>query len=96
MQIKRSMKSAVATGALIVAGAAPALATSAYVGGGEWNYGAGTATVWSDYYNGSKCHGSTSRCVHRQRRGRQGLLVHHLGQGQAERQQVVLQHLLLI
>ncbi|MCX5178335.1 lactococcin 972 family bacteriocin [Streptomyces virginiae] len=60
MQIKRSMKIAVATGALIVAGAAPALATTAYVGGGEWNYGAGTATVWSDYYHGSKCHGSTS------------------------------------
>ncbi|MEV7613207.1 lactococcin 972 family bacteriocin [Streptomyces sp. NPDC089799] len=60
MQIKRSMKVAVATGALIIAGAAPALATTVNVSGGTWDYGAGTATVWSDFYHGSKCHGSTS------------------------------------
>ncbi|MEV5434298.1 lactococcin 972 family bacteriocin [Streptomyces sp. NPDC052701] len=30
------------------------------VGGGTWDYGAGTSYVWSDYYHKDKCHGSTS------------------------------------
>ncbi|MFJ7985749.1 lactococcin 972 family bacteriocin [Streptomyces sp. NPDC096351] len=61
MQIKRSLKIALATGALVIAGAAPALATITYPAeGGEWDHGAGTATVWSDYYHPSVCHGSTS------------------------------------
>ncbi|MFG2112920.1 lactococcin 972 family bacteriocin [Streptomyces sp. NPDC048718] len=59
--IKRSLKIAAVTGALIVAGAAPALATITYPAeGGEWDHGAGTAMVWSDYLHPSKCHGSTS------------------------------------
>ncbi|MEV7859221.1 hypothetical protein AB0O86_10405 [Streptomyces hirsutus] len=50
MNIKNSLKVAMAAGVLIVAGAAPALAIVKQVGGGTWDYGAGTATVWSDYY----------------------------------------------
>ncbi|MFF0103495.1 lactococcin 972 family bacteriocin [Streptomyces hirsutus] len=60
MNIKNSLKVAMAAGVLIVAGAAPALAIVKQVGGGTWDYGAGTATVWSDYYHPDNCHGSTS------------------------------------
>lgn len=60
MMFKRAVKMAAVTGALVLAAATPAFATIAYVGGGTWDYGAGTAYVWSDYYHGSKCHGSTS------------------------------------
>ncbi|MFC9297763.1 lactococcin 972 family bacteriocin [Streptomyces sp. NPDC057011] len=56
---KRGIKLALVAGAVIAASAAPALATTVSVGGGTWDYGAGTATVWSDYYHGSKCHGSS-------------------------------------
>lgn len=60
MRSKRNLKVLVAAGALVIAGATPAMATVVNVGGGTWDYGAGTAVVWSDYYHGSKCHGSTS------------------------------------
>lgn len=60
MSLKRAVKMAALSAALVVAGAAPALATVKNIGGGTWDYGAGTAIVWSDYYHGSKCHGSTS------------------------------------
>ncbi|MDX3587218.1 lactococcin 972 family bacteriocin [Streptomyces europaeiscabiei] len=60
MKIKRGVKLAVAAGALVLAGATPALATVVSVGGGTWDYGAGTSYVWSYYYHGSKCHGSTA------------------------------------
>ncbi|MFJ2177289.1 lactococcin 972 family bacteriocin [Streptomyces sp. NPDC101062] len=60
INLKRVVKTAAVSGALVVAAATPALATVVNVGGGKWDYGAGTAIVWSDYYHGSKCHGSTS------------------------------------
>jgi lactococcin 972 family bacteriocin len=60
MKLKRALKIAAVSGALVVASAAPAMATIAYVGGGTWDYGAGSATVWSDYHHSTKCHGSTS------------------------------------
>ncbi|AQU68263.1 hypothetical protein BBN63_20640 [Streptomyces niveus] len=60
MSLKRVVKMAAVSTALVVAGATPALATVINIGGGTWDYGAGTAVVWSDYYHGSKCHGSTS------------------------------------
>ncbi|OAH14880.1 lactococcin 972 family bacteriocin [Streptomyces jeddahensis] len=60
VKITRSLKLAAAAGVLVVAGATPALATVVSVGGGTWDYGAGTAIVWSDYYHKDKCHGSTS------------------------------------
>jgi lactococcin 972 family bacteriocin len=60
MRPKIVARIAAVSGALVVAAATPALATVVSIGGGTWDYGAGTATVWSDYYHGSKCHGSTS------------------------------------
>ncbi|MFE6104046.1 lactococcin 972 family bacteriocin [Streptomyces laurentii] len=60
MRLKRALKIAAVSGALVVAGAAPAMATIVYVGGGTWDYGANAYYVWSDYYHGSKCHSSTS------------------------------------
>jgi hypothetical protein len=60
VSIKRGFKLAVASGALVMAAAAPALAVVENVGGGTWDHGAGTAVVWSDYYHGTKCHGSTA------------------------------------
>ncbi|MFH9083944.1 lactococcin 972 family bacteriocin [Streptomyces sp. Ru62] len=58
---KRSLKVAIAAGALVIAGATPALATISYPAeGGTWDHGAGTSYVWSDYYLSSRCHGSTS------------------------------------
>ncbi|MFE6282587.1 lactococcin 972 family bacteriocin [Streptomyces sp. NPDC057877] len=61
MNTKRSLKVALAAGALVIAGATPALATITYPSeGGIWDHGAGTSYVWSDYYLSTKCHGSTS------------------------------------
>ncbi|MFF8998751.1 lactococcin 972 family bacteriocin [Streptomyces achromogenes] len=60
MKFKNVLRAGAAAGVLVVAGAVPALATTVSVGGGTWDYGAGTATVWSDYYHPSTCHGSTS------------------------------------
>ncbi|MFD7134115.1 lactococcin 972 family bacteriocin [Streptomyces sp. NPDC059894] len=60
MRLKRAAKIAAVSGALVVAAATPALATVVSIGGGTWDYGAGTSYVWSDYYHASKCHGSTS------------------------------------
>ncbi|MFC7818176.1 lactococcin 972 family bacteriocin [Streptomyces sp. NPDC057367] len=60
MRITRAAKIAAVAGALVVAGATPALAKVVQVGGGTWDYGAGTSYVWSDYYHKDKCHGSTS------------------------------------
>lgn len=61
MKVKRSLKGAIVAAALIVAGATPALATISYPSeGGIWDHGAGTGTVWSDYYLKTRCHGSTS------------------------------------
>ncbi|MFF8567519.1 lactococcin 972 family bacteriocin [Streptomyces albidoflavus] len=60
MRLKRVVKSVAISSALVMAAATPAMAVVKQVGGGTWDYGAGTATVWSDYYHKSKCHGSTS------------------------------------
>ncbi|MEU3183818.1 lactococcin 972 family bacteriocin [Streptomyces sp. NPDC006923] len=59
VRIKRGIKLAIAAGALVVGTAAPALATVVGVGGGTWDYGADATWTWSDYYHGSKCHGSS-------------------------------------
>ncbi|MFJ3970924.1 lactococcin 972 family bacteriocin [Streptomyces parvus] len=58
--MKRGIKLAVASCALVAFGASPAMAKVVSIGGGTWDYGAGTAIVWSDYYHKTKCHGSTS------------------------------------
>lgn len=60
MKKKQGLRAAAAAGILVLVGATPALATIKHVGGGTWDYGAGTAVVWSDYYHDDTCHGSTS------------------------------------
>ncbi|WP_411977184.1 lactococcin 972 family bacteriocin [Streptomyces decoyicus] len=58
---KRIARLGIAVGALVLATATPALATITYPPeGGTWDHGADATWVWSDYYHGSKCHGSTS------------------------------------
>ncbi|MEU5692420.1 lactococcin 972 family bacteriocin [Actinosynnema sp. NPDC020468] len=59
MRVDRVVKSALAAGALVLGIATPALATVVNVGGGTWDYGVDSARVWSNYYHGSKCHGSS-------------------------------------
>lgn len=39
---------------IVIAGVA--LARIDYVGGGTWNHGYNSSSVWSYYYHGSKCH----------------------------------------
>ncbi|MFG2330383.1 lactococcin 972 family bacteriocin [Streptomyces sp. NPDC048604] len=59
--MKMIAKLGVATGALVMAAATPALATIEYPSaGGTWDYGTNSSIVWSDYYHGGRCHGSTS------------------------------------
>ncbi|MFP1627016.1 lactococcin 972 family bacteriocin [Streptomyces sp. 5K101] len=60
MNIKKVVRLGVATGALVVATATPALAVVVNAGGGTWDYGTNSSTVWSNYYHGSLCHGSTA------------------------------------
>ncbi|MGN6238950.1 MAG: lactococcin 972 family bacteriocin [Cellulosimicrobium cellulans] len=76
--------------AAVAGGAGTAYATISYVGGGTWDHGVGGGTVWSDYYHGSKCHGSSvqgeavrlggpvvdGRRAQQGLRGRQGLVRH--------------------
>lgn len=35
-------------------------ASTAYVGGGTWEYGLTITTSYSHYYHGSRCHGATA------------------------------------
>jgi len=55
---KRSVKAALAAGAIIMFGATPALA-SVDVGGGKWSYGVGCCTLWSNYYHTTEKHSSS-------------------------------------
>lgn len=59
MELKRKVGTTLATGVMLLAFASPALAATAYVGGGTWNYGTGAGRVWSDYLHNTKCHGSS-------------------------------------
>jgi len=61
------IKILLATAALTVATAAPALATVVNVGGGTWNYGTSyqfpsTKKVWSHYVHPTKYHSGTAIC----------------------------------
>lgn len=59
--MKRSnrLASVLAVAVLAVGMAGPALATVKKIDGGTWDYGTGSGRVWSYYYHGSKCHGSS-------------------------------------
>ncbi|MFB8137416.1 lactococcin 972 family bacteriocin [Streptomyces mirabilis] len=59
MTIKSGVKVALAAGALIVAAAAPALATTIDVGGGKWSYDQGANTLWSNYKHPDVKHSSS-------------------------------------
>lgn len=59
-KIRKPVAAALVAGAFLVGGGAAAHATISYVGGGTWDHGVNSSIVWSDYYHGSKCHGSTS------------------------------------
>ncbi|RZB18740.1 hypothetical protein StrepF001_13335 [Streptomyces sp. F001] len=71
------------------------MATVVSAGGGTWDYGAGTAIVWSDYYHGTKCHGSTAVGEYIDSDEPPRLLVLRSGRRRSERQQVLLEHQLL-
>ncbi|WP_244420214.1 lactococcin 972 family bacteriocin [Streptomyces hygroscopicus] len=57
--MKNGVKVAVAAGAIIMAAAAPALATTVDAGGGKWSYGAGAHTLWSNYKHPKVNHSSS-------------------------------------
>jgi lactococcin 972 family bacteriocin len=59
MLTSRTGRSTLAAVALTMATAIPALATTANVSGGTWNYGTSDSRVWSDYYHGVNCHSSS-------------------------------------
>ena len=52
---------ACATGLALALGSFTAAQAAVHqVGGGTWNQGVNSTTVWSHYYHGGKCHGSTA------------------------------------
>ena len=58
MRLTNGVKVAVATAAIAMAAATPALA-SVDVGGGTWSYGTGCCSVWSNYKHPSANHSSS-------------------------------------
>ncbi|MGO4586217.1 lactococcin 972 family bacteriocin [Arthrobacter sp. 2RAF6] len=59
MNMKKALAGLALTGALSsVAGTAVA-ATQYPVEGGHWNYGFNGVGIYSDYFHGSRCHGSS-------------------------------------
>ncbi|GAA2278327.1 hypothetical protein GCM10010234_13340 [Streptomyces hawaiiensis] len=59
MRPKNVLKVVFATVALTVAAGAPAMA-SVNVGGGQWSYGTGCCSVWSNYKHASENHSSSA------------------------------------
>ncbi|GLZ39015.1 hypothetical protein Acsp05_26390 [Actinokineospora sp. NBRC 105648] len=59
MNAKKVVITGLAGLAMAAAGAGIAMADTAYVGGGTWDYGTGGGRVWSNYYHGSNCHSSS-------------------------------------
>ncbi|MEU9377718.1 lactococcin 972 family bacteriocin [Streptomyces sp. NPDC048255] len=53
------IKVALATAALVVAAATPAMAVVVNTGGGKWDYGVSDGFVWSNYYHADTCHSSS-------------------------------------
>lgn len=63
--MKKSARRVVATTGLAIgltfSAATFAIADSEYIGGGQWTHGiSDSGTVYSNYYHGSSCHGSTA------------------------------------
>ncbi|WP_402377422.1 lactococcin 972 family bacteriocin [Isoptericola rhizosphaerae] len=59
-KIRKPVATSAVIAALVAGGATAAHAAVDYVGGGTWNHGVNSSTVWSNYYHGSTCHGATS------------------------------------
>ncbi|WP_327310086.1 lactococcin 972 family bacteriocin (plasmid) [Streptomyces sp. NBC_01298] len=60
MQVSTRIKAAVAAGFIVVGLATPALAQSVDVSGGKWFYGTNSSDqVYSNFYHGKNCHGSS-------------------------------------
>ena len=59
MNKRTGIKVAVASAGLLLAAAAPALAITVDVGGGQWSYDQGANSAWSNYKHPSYYHGSS-------------------------------------
>ena len=59
MSATKKIALSIAAGVAVLGAAAPAYAVIKEVGGGTWDYGTNNTTVWSYYYHGSVCHGSS-------------------------------------
>ncbi|MEO3974017.1 lactococcin 972 family bacteriocin [Streptomyces sp. CAU 1734] len=58
--MKRSaLKATLASAALIMGAAAPAMAITVDVGGGRWTYDQGANSAWSNYYHANNNHASS-------------------------------------
>ncbi|MCM1941121.1 lactococcin 972 family bacteriocin [Streptomyces sp. G3] len=58
LSLKNSIKAVAATGAVVMAFAAPALAAED-AGGGKWSHGVGANYVYSNYYHKDNYHSSS-------------------------------------
>lgn len=54
--LKRILLLLLVAGVMTIVIAGVALARIDYVGGGTWNHGYNSSSVWSYYYHGSRCH----------------------------------------
>ncbi|MFC7936046.1 lactococcin 972 family bacteriocin [Streptomyces sp. NPDC057387] len=59
MNKRTGLKAALASAAVILAAATPALATTVNVGGGTWSYDEGANTAWSNYKHPKNNHASS-------------------------------------
>ncbi|MEU6863370.1 lactococcin 972 family bacteriocin [Streptomyces sp. NPDC046876] len=62
MQVSSRFKAAVAAGFIVLGAAVPAVAAQSDVSGGTWYYGTNSSDfVYSNYYHGERCHGSSAK-----------------------------------
>lgn len=59
MNVKKAVAVGLSAVAMLAGAAGSAMADTAYVGGGTWDYGTGGGSVWSNYYHGNNCHSSS-------------------------------------
>ena len=59
MKKRSALKATLASAALILGAAAPAMAITVDVGGGRWSYDQGANSAWSNYYHSNNKHASS-------------------------------------
>lgn len=59
MKKRNVLKATLASAALIMGAAAPAMAITVDVGGGRWTYDQGANSAWSNYYHSANKHASS-------------------------------------